>query len=145
MPKVEYVIDASVAVKWFTQKDETNLEKAIELLRLHQARKCSLVAPNLIIYEVANALRYNRNLKTERVRLAVVGLIKLQMELVGCDEEGFLPRAVDLARENDITLYDAIYLALAKVRRSVLISVDTKMLDKLGATAYAVHLKDLEL
>lgn len=144
MPQVEFIIDASVAVKWFSQKDEADLEKAVELQRMHMARECSLAAPELIVYEVANALRHNRNLSSADVKLAIASMVALQMELLS-DESGYLATAVDLAYEKGLTIYDAAYVALAIERKSIFISADGKMLGKLAGLPNAFHLRDLRL
>lgn len=142
--RVEYVIDASIAVKWFSKTVEEDLDKALELQRMHMTSECSLVAPDLLIYEVTNALRYNRNLTGEDIKLALASLVYLQMGLVGV-ESGYLSTAVGLAYDKGLTIYDASYIALALERNSIFVSADGKMLDKLDDLPNAVHLKDLRL
>lgn len=52
------VVDASVVVKWFV--DESDSPAARNLLQAHAAGTDSLVAPDLLVYEVANVLLHNR-------------------------------------------------------------------------------------
>lgn len=52
----EIVLDASVAVKWFTEEKNTDL--ALEIRDCYFEEDLTLYAPDLIIYEVENALRF---------------------------------------------------------------------------------------
>lgn len=54
------VVDASVALKWFV--DEPDSAPALALRNAHIAGQSPLVAPDLLIYEVANALLHNSRL-----------------------------------------------------------------------------------
>ena len=51
------VVDASVAAKWFVP--ETDSDKAVTLRNRHVEGGLTLMAPDLLIYEVANALVYH--------------------------------------------------------------------------------------
>ncbi|MDG6973085.1 MAG: type II toxin-antitoxin system VapC family toxin, partial [Nitrososphaerota archaeon] len=48
------VVDASVAVKWFTREEFS--DSAARLLAMHREGKVSLASPYLLTYEVANAV-----------------------------------------------------------------------------------------
>jgi len=50
-----FVVDASVAVKWLVTEKDT--ENALKVLDGYLAGRFELLAPTLIYYEVANALR----------------------------------------------------------------------------------------
>ncbi|MDJ0272650.1 MAG: type II toxin-antitoxin system VapC family toxin [Candidatus Caldarchaeum sp.] len=51
------VIDASVAVKWFNKEEYS--DDADRLKDAHVRGRIRLAAPELLLYEVLNALRYN--------------------------------------------------------------------------------------
>ena len=54
-----YVLDASVVIKWFSEEEYTDI--AVKL-RDGFFKGCNeLVVPDLLLYEVSNALRYNPN------------------------------------------------------------------------------------
>ncbi len=61
--KIMYVIDASVVIKWFSEEEYT--DKAIEIRNEFFKGTCELAAPDLILYEVSNALRFNPNFNEE--------------------------------------------------------------------------------
>jgi predicted nucleic acid-binding protein len=52
------VVDASVVVKWFV--DEENSDKAIRIRDKYIDGEISVMAPDIIIFEVLNALYYKR-------------------------------------------------------------------------------------
>lgn len=138
------VIDASVAIKWFSQVDEDNLEKALKLRELHLSREWELIAPDLLIYEVVNALRYNPSFNQEDTAFALSSLRKMEITLVE-PTESVLKRAVEIAYENDVTIYDASYLSLAQERRILFLSADAKFCQKVSGLAQVMFLPHLEL
>jgi len=141
MTNTSYVVDASVAVKWFSQTGEDDIEKALRLQELYLQRECALTAPDLIIYELANALRYNPNFDQKDTELALLSLHKMGMELVA-PSETLLKKAVEFAYQKNITVYDAIYVALALERRCLLITADTKSYKKIRDFSQVILLKD---
>lgn len=60
--KKRYVADASVILKWFSQTGESELGKAIRLRDDYKDGTIELYAPELLVYEVANVLRYKETI-----------------------------------------------------------------------------------
>ena len=77
----KYVIDASVAVKWYSQYDEDDLIQADNLLQIYVDGVCEFMAPTLIAYELANALRFNPNFGAEEAVKAMQNFFALQIVL----------------------------------------------------------------
>ena len=48
-----YVLDTSVIIKWFSEYDEDDLDKALTLRNIIVEDKCSITVPDLIFYELA--------------------------------------------------------------------------------------------
>lgn len=63
------VLGSSVVIKWFSQ--EKNTEEAINLRNKFLKGEIEITVPDLQLYEIANALRYNEELK-ESVKLEKV-------------------------------------------------------------------------
>ncbi|MEM4186383.1 MAG: type II toxin-antitoxin system VapC family toxin [Candidatus Caldarchaeum sp.] len=63
------VLDASVVVKWFT-KEKYSMQ-ALAVKTKYEAGEVDIVAPQLLIYEVVNALRYNPAFGSDELRRAV--------------------------------------------------------------------------
>jgi predicted nucleic acid-binding protein len=128
------IVDASVAVKWFSQ--ETDSDKAEALLSGVQP----LIAPDLIIAEIGNALWKKvgrRLLQGDQAIKAMVDAPGFFDRLVSLDELG--PRAAEMAVELRHPAYDCFYLALAERERAPLVSADDKLL------AAAKKLKRIEV
>ena len=81
----EKVVDASVVVKWFS--DEEGSDRALKLRDGHIGGELSLVAPELILYEVTNALRYKPLFDSSKVSRAFHDLLEFQLilqQLISC-------------------------------------------------------------
>jgi predicted nucleic acid-binding protein len=76
----EVVVDASAVCKWFIP--ETDSSAAIALRDAHVGGRIRLLAPDLLSYEVANALRHHPGMSGDRLRSAVRSLFDLQVNLV---------------------------------------------------------------
>ena len=124
--KVEenFVIDSSIVIKWFCQEEDT--EKSLFLREKYIQGELELVSPDLLLYEIANALRYNKNLSEEDVKEAAESILKLGINIIVPTKE-VMDTAISLARKYDITVYDAYFLALAKVIKFTLVTADQKL------------------
>lgn len=138
-----YVLDASVAVKWYSMDREEDLEKADRLLQMYVEGSCGMVAPVLISFELANALRFNPNLAETDVRKAMLEFHELQITLE--PPRQYIGLAVELAFKYSLTVYDAVYAALAQARAMPLITADHKFWKKVGGLPFVVALKDLKI
>ena len=124
--QVSLVLDASAVVKWFVEEEESNEMRKIRDLYLKG--KVTVYVPSLLFVEFANALRFVKGLTLTDVVNAVKALNLLRLNVVS--DLDILDRAVELAFKTDITVYDAIYVALAKITNSKLITYDTELLNK---------------
>jgi len=125
------VLDASVAVKWFNV--EPLREKALIIRDRYVNGEIELIAPDLLYYEVANALRYNTRFGIEEVKSALKALEDLS--IITYDFEGELrEKAVELAYRFGITIYDAAYVALAVIRDASLYTANKEVVVKAQLT-----------
>jgi len=124
--QVSLVLDVSAVVKWFVEEEESNEMRKIRDLYLKG--KVAVYVPSLLFIEFANALRFVKGLTLTDVVNAVKALNLLRLNVVS--DLDVLDRAVELAFKTGITVYDAIYVALAKITNSKLITYDTELLDK---------------
>lgn len=142
MERAEVILDASVAVKWFSREDETDL--ATKLRDEHLAGRMTLISPDLLIYEVSNALRHNPGFNASDVRGAVKDLFDLELDLVPPNEEIFSKAAVR-AFELGISIYDACYIALAELMGLEFVTGDKKLYRKIRKFRFVKQLKDLQI
>ncbi len=108
------VVDASLAVKWLVEEDDS--DKAHAALQSWVARDIARIAPHLMPFEVANAL-HRRVLRGElnvgdSTRM-IARLLESRLELH--QPPNLHVRALQLASElKQNAAYDAHYLALAE-------------------------------
>ncbi len=124
------VIDASVAVKWFVS--ERNTDKALRLKDLYLNGALELIAPTLIYYEVANALRfhpYYRLTETELLNIITV-LRDMQIVIEPTAETWF--RAFKTSISEGIAVYDAIYIATSLTLDAKLVTGDERLIERLS-------------
>ncbi len=56
----------------------------------------------------------------------------MRIGLIVHDLEELLERAVEIAFENDLTVYDSVYVALAEIIDATLVTYDEELLGKRG-------------
>ena len=105
------------------------MAKAFLLLETYGRGQCVLGAPELLIWEVANALTVGHRLKPADVAEALIHLRGLDLDLKSM-QWPTLQSAVDIATAADATVYDAYYLALALESNGLLVTADEKFLRK---------------
>jgi len=137
----KYVIDASIAVKWYSTHGEDDLARADKLLQAYVDGACDLIAPTLIVYEVANALRFNPNLRVPDIKRALQDFFDLQITLE--EPSHFMNSAIELASAYSLTVYDAVYAALSQVTGIPLITADYQFYTRAKDLPFIEALKDL--
>lgn len=122
------VIDASVAIKWTIEE-----ENSAEALALASA--CSLMAPQLLLTECANILWRKVRFGQVSVQKAVEwhgDLAYVPIEYL--NDHALLPRALALAVELDHPIYDCLYLAASETCGAPLVTADAKLYRKLAGS-----------
>lgn len=121
-----FVVDASVALAWCFAGESSELADRV-LDRLEQD---AAVAPAIWPLEVANGLRTaERRGRLSLADLAHVRelLLSLPVEIESISLGAALGEVSDLARQLDLTAYDAAYLALAARHGVALATVDARL------------------
>ncbi|MCG2709111.1 MAG: type II toxin-antitoxin system VapC family toxin [Thermodesulfovibrionales bacterium] len=121
------VIDASVILKWFMEEDGSN--KAKDIKNAHISGASTITIPDIALYEVGNALRYKLEFSAKEVNRCFEELYELNLDIIGpYPEIVFL--VTEIARQNDITFYDAFYVALAKELGLQFITADERLYNR---------------
>jgi len=136
-----YVVDASVLVKWFMEEEDR--DRALSLRELHTSGRSCLVVSELTFLEILNALRYapRANEEDGAEALHVLENLHLQVKLADFD---LFRKANTIAWAYKITIYDALYVALAEQLGYPLITSDEAMVNKLKGHSIVVPLRDCE-
>jgi predicted nucleic acid-binding protein len=116
----------------------------LKLRDMHLRGLAKLVAPNLILYEVVNALRFHRiyGFSSGHVVESIKSLVDLGM--AGEPDPEIWRTAVELSYRTGISVYDAIYAALAITRKALLVTSDEELYNKLKSEVSAVLLREVE-
>lgn len=121
-----YVIDTSVAVKWFIV--QPYYEHAVEILDLFEQNKCKLHVPSTIYLEFTNVLwKYKRVFSLNDEQSVLDKFLKL--DLIVHDHTYLLKGALDIAVEYDRSVYDSIFIYLAKEIEGDFITSDEKLVN----------------
>lgn len=137
-----FVLDTSVIVKWFSTIDEVDTKSALWLRQGLYENTCQIIIPDLALYELSNALRYNPNFTVEDVTAAIYSLVEMGLTIRAVAPD-ILVRAIELAYQYDVTLYDAYFLALAAKTEVMLVTADYKFYQRVGETKFVVRLAEL--
>ena len=125
MPE-KLVIDCSVATKWIL--NEPGRVLAMRLLERWQSGEILLIAPDLLLAEFASLLakRNRRNELNEQQSKQAYQLMVRSSPIL-YDMRPFLPFALDLSLQHQLSLWDAVYLALAIEHNCSLITADARL------------------
>jgi len=132
-----FVIDASVAAKWFLPAaNEPLTDEALELLKQYANGRVRFVVPDLFWAEFANllwkAVRHGRC--TRRSAESAIAALK-NRRLTTVPSQALVEQAFGIAVAFERTVYDSLYVALAVDLRGHLITADERL-----ANALAAHL-----
>jgi predicted nucleic acid-binding protein len=131
----QFVVDASVAVKWYFQEEHATYARRL-LGRTHV-----LVAPDLLLLEVCNAVwkRVRRGEITLLAGEALIGSL-LSADVAITPSRDITAAALQLAVTTGRSAYDSTYLALALRDGCPLVTADRRLYDALSTGPYGPHL-----
>lgn len=115
------VLDTSAAVEWLLGR-----QAAEAVADRFRNPTVTVQAPSLLGVEVAAALRglvLGKHTTTERAAIALSDLMSVDIALH--DPTPLLPRAWEL--RNNLTPYDAVYVALAEALGATLVTTDARI------------------
>ena len=137
-----YVIDASVAVKWFIPDAavETDVDQALQLLASAQREEARFLQPPHWVSEVAAVLV---RLAPKSVIPSVEALLALSF-VNTANDVGHYQRAISLALKLDHHLFDTLYHAVAMEEKAMLVTADRKYYDKARRMGSILMLEEFE-
>lgn len=143
-PLPEYIVDTSVALKWFLNRGEADVTQARNLRDACVEGRCDLRAPELLVIEIANALATGHQRSPSRVAEALEFVRRLELRLETF-QWATLANAVRLASSHGVTVYDSYFLAVAVESGRLLVTADEAFVRKVGAHPNIVPLRRLRL
>ena len=124
---MEIVLDASVAVKWFNIESEDNVEIALEVQRQKILNKLEIIVPELFFLEIINAFLTKSRFSVEDIIIIEEALHKMDLKVVYLDHS-LLNSVIKIAHTCNLTIYDSLYIGLARLCETKLLTEDKKIL-----------------
>jgi predicted nucleic acid-binding protein len=134
-----FVVDASVAVKWFVP--EVLSDEAVSLLDSPR----ELLAPDLLYPEAGNILwkKVGRGeIEARDARDILAALVHVPLSVV--PSSTLVEAALEIALVHGRTVYDGLYVALAVAWDAVLVTADGRLVEALREGPLAGHVRALE-
>ncbi len=141
----KYIVDASVAVKWFIPEDYSEI--ALRILEGFKDLRITLYAPDSMKLEFINAIRkyYIRGIITgdlmnsilEEMRKIPINYVEIDWELV--------VEALKIAVKNNITVYDAYYIATSQKHNIQVVTADEKFYNTIAKKYNVILLKNFKI
>ncbi|MCW3991219.1 MAG: type II toxin-antitoxin system VapC family toxin [Candidatus Bathyarchaeota archaeon] len=121
------VADASVVVKWFVEEEHSG--DALRLRDDYADRVVDIASPDLMPYEVLNALRYNPDFGESQLVETARALEKFSLWMLPLEGD-LAERCVENSLRYGISVYDSAYLSLGVVRDIPVYTADQRLIDK---------------
>ena len=131
------MLDASILVKWFV--NETYSNYAHDIRDDYIEGNIKLNAPELLRYEVVNALIYSKLFTDEELPIINESLDNYQI-LIHKWNKVVADQAIKISLEFEEPIYDSYYLALAIQLNCEFVTADTKFYKKLVDTEYSENM-----
>lgn len=125
-----FVIDASVAVKWFIP--EIDSENALLVLK----DDAPMFAPELIFPEFGNIIWKKARIKELKSKLAQTIIDKfLEFPIETIESQTLLRSAYKIAEKTQTTVYDCLYLSAAITQDCPMLTADKKFYNTISKTS----------
>jgi len=137
---VNLVIDASVVIKAYVP--EILSDKAEEVMSRVADGELVLLAPDLLYPETGNILW--KKCRLHELTIAEVDEIVDAISALPIKIEAsrpVMPLAVTIAMQSGITVYDAMYVAVARIYETRMITADKKLVDALLKTEFSGYVQ----
>lgn len=126
MGKYDFVLDTSVVVQWYSPEKELHVEQAIALLKKYEKLGFEkIIIPDLLVLELSNALLAGKGLRFSLVEQILGDFYGLGLTVVAVDLQT-VALAIKIVKDYKVTIYDAVFLAIAQLYECRLVSDDVK-------------------
>jgi len=135
----QYVVDASVSIKWFLS--EIHSHEALRLLN----KEFELLAPDLIFAEFGNVLW--KKWRAEEIDTDSVTNILFDFRrtpIIIISTETLLDVSWTIAERYQQSFYDSLYLSITQIQGCRLVTADKKFYNALKSTQLGKHLLWIE-
>ncbi len=135
----EAVIDASVVVKWFVREEYT--EESLRLRDAYVDGLVDLLALCLLPMEVLSALKHSGGFGEDELKEVSSVLEGYQFTLYDLSGS-YAERTVEVAMRKGLTIYDASYVALALINKTLLYTAEERLIRKASSLGVVRHVAE---
>lgn len=127
----EFILDVSIIIKWFKTSKEAKVEESQQFLSDFLKDKIKIFIPPVALMEFINVAVYDKSLTSDRWKINITEFLKLSIPVVDFDGKLYLS-AFEIAKQFEISAYDASYIAVAKHFKTEFITADDKLVKKVN-------------
>ena len=140
---MQFVLDASVVTKWYVP--EVLGDKAVKLKKFIEEKARPVAVPRYFFIEIANILWKKTSLTKELSRRDAQSIFfSIQdLPLYIIEDRELLLKAIELALDYSISVYDALYLAAALDSRATLVTADSALAKRFAHSNMKKHVLSL--
>ena len=119
------VLDTSIVFKWLLNGNEPNRDAALNIIQDFLHSKIDVAIPDFLYIEVANILATKSSVKERQLKESLDLLFSFDMNVYEITDSDVKEAAI-LAKEHKQTVYDMLFVVLAKRLKTTLLTADTK-------------------
>jgi len=134
------VLDTSVILKWYK---EEYTEVAVKLKRDLVEGLNNVIVPDLILYEMANVLRFTEGFDEDLIKRSLENFIDLEVDIIILTME-IIELAIKLSYGYKIAVYDAVFIALAKLINGIFVTADKKLYEKVKELKFVKFISEFD-
>ncbi len=125
------ILDSSVIIKWFKADKEEKIKEATDYLSSFTSGKIQIYIPTIAVYELLNTAQFDVTLPEKQWKLNFKKFFELKLKVITIDEK-ISQTIYEFGKKNNVSAYDASYVALAKSLRIDFITADQKLVNKVN-------------
>jgi len=111
--------------------EEEGSEKVIEILKKFKDGKIEIIMPSIAYYEIANAIRFNKELSKGEKKEAIENFYLLEIEKMDLTPEE-MKECIEIADKKNTTIYDTSYYILSKRLNTIYITADKEFKERIN-------------
>ena len=125
------VVDTSIVYKWISDESTPDNKPILELLNDYLEGGEQLIVPDILYYELANALSSKSALTKDDIKKAWESFIDFKIDMLH-PTPVFMDKTIQFSRQYKVSVYDAAYAVLAKEKKCNLFTADAKFVKQVN-------------
>lgn len=123
------VVDTSIVYKWIREEDARQL--SVEVLWRYLSGKEEVIAPDILLYELANILSSKTELPFKDIKEAWNLFTDFNIPIFTPTAD-FIQKCLQFSKKYKVSIYDASYAVLAKEKKCSLVTADEKFVQSVN-------------